>query len=99
GERDPNGGAAMGTVIINALWILIYVFAYQLVRRHSKTPFQKVWRNWLLMALLGLPCVSAFWSVAPFLTLLHVAALCGTALFSVYLTSRFDVQEFLRLYL
>lgn len=97
GDRDPGAGVAMGTTLTNVIWALIYIISFRLLVRNYKTPFQEVRRNWLLIGLVSLPCISVLWSVTPALTLLHIVALCGTALVSVYLARRFNVYESMRL--
>ena len=96
GERDLSSGAPMGTALTNVIWVLIYIIALLLLRS-ILFPFEEVRRNLPFIILIGLPCLSIMWSTSPLLTFLHVAALIGTAIVSMYLAFRFSTREFLGL--
>jgi len=95
GDRAPNSGAWLGTLVTNVLWILIYANTLRLLLRRVVSPFADLKRNWALVILVGLAPLSLFWSDARLLTFLKSGSLIGTALISLYLVRQFSTRRIL----
>src|SRR5262245_50556833 len=73
----------------------IYAVSVGLLFWYSKRPWRFLGESPLLAFFIVLALISSLWSVAPEVTLRRGAGLLGTALFAVYLASRYDPYEVL----
>jgi exopolysaccharide production protein ExoQ len=89
--------SAAGMIIMQVLWILVYIVTLYLYLRHCGQPIQKLFSEWPLVALCAFAMLSTFWSQVPGLTFRRSAALILTLLFGIYLGFRFGLKEQLRL--
>jgi exopolysaccharide production protein ExoQ len=53
--------------------------------------------NFWFWFLLFWTCLSILWSYAPWVTMRHIIALCGTTLFSVYVVNHVGIQKYVKL--
>jgi exopolysaccharide production protein ExoQ len=94
-EGAPSSFAA--SIIVQTMWLVIYVVTLVLLQRGCKGFLGVVRGNKLLFLLVALTMVSAFWSDDPALTFRRSVALIGTTLFGVYFARRFSLPDQLRM--
>jgi len=94
GEETGKGALA---IVMPALWSLIYLVAVILFRKHCGGFLDRLRRDKLLVFLVALAMISAFWSEEPGHTLQRSVALFGTTFFGVYFASRFSLVDQLRI--
>jgi exopolysaccharide production protein ExoQ len=82
--------------MMQVMWILVYALSLLLLV-HSKKFLHIATRDKLLPLLVGIAVVSVLWSAAPEATLPRSVAIVGTTLFGIYLATRYDLGELLRL--
>ncbi|MDD3653303.1 MAG: O-antigen ligase [Desulfotomaculaceae bacterium] len=98
--REDCGAAfnpVQGDIIMQGLWSVIYLVTVLLLFVRFRQVVSIAFKDKLLWLLVGLALVSVIWSDAPGLTLRRSVALLGTTLFGIYLTSRYSMQELLKL--
>jgi O-antigen ligase len=79
------------------LWSAIYIITLLLTISRWKQFIHVASRNKLLLLLIGIALISFLWSAAPQVTLRRSVALVGTTLFGMYLATRYNPKELLRL--
>lgn len=79
------------------LWSAIYIITLLLTVSRWKQFIHVASRNKLLLLLIGIALISFLWSAAPQVTLRRSVALVGTTLFGMYLATRYNPKELLRL--
>jgi exopolysaccharide production protein ExoQ len=88
---------AAGMLVMQVLWILIYLCTLFLFLRHCDRPFQAFASEWPLVVLCAFAMMSTIWSAVPGLTFRRSVALALTVLFGLYFAYRFNLKEQLRL--
>jgi O-antigen ligase len=83
---------ASDPISATAHWLLIG-FLVAVVAAHWPAMRDAVRSAWLLLLLVGLAYLSAFWSDAPELVLRRATTLAGTTLFAIYLAARFELAR------
>jgi exopolysaccharide production protein ExoQ len=78
-------------------WYPVYLIVLLLVHPHWRRIWTVVARNWPLALLLGWTFLSTLWSVSPADTLRRTIALSLSTAFAVYLGSRFDTLQIVKL--
>ncbi len=89
-----------GDVVMKSLWCGIYIIILFLLLRHFRQIVSIAFHDkllWLLWFLVALAFVSVLWSEVPAVTLLRSAALAGTTAVGVYLATRYNLPEILKL--
>jgi exopolysaccharide production protein ExoQ len=91
-----------GSASIQAVWIGIYGTAFLFaVLRWNRFRWRRgvylATKDKLLLSLVGLALISVLWSAVPEVTLRRSVALMLTTLFGIYLATRFELSEQLRL--
>lgn len=96
-----SGGGSLAVLQSNpkllVFYYLIYAITLFLVLARWKSAFRVVMKNKLLLVLVAITLISAFWSDEPMVTLRRSSALMGTNLFGVYLSTRYNLKEQLHL--
>ncbi|MEK7407112.1 MAG: O-antigen ligase [Acidobacteriota bacterium] len=95
--HDPSLGARTGDLLTNAIWSLIYLITFLLLKARCTLSTRVFTGASLLLALVGIALASIFWSDAPVLTVLRGTALIGTTIVGVYLASRYSLRQQLRI--
>lgn len=75
----------------------IYIFGSMLVLMRWRRVLRAARRVWPLLALAGLACLSAAWSVQPMVTLRRGIGLLAATTFAIYLGESYSIKEFARL--
>lgn len=83
--------------VIQFTWLGVYAVAFLLFIVHGKQCLRVATRDKLLLLLLGIALISILWSAEPEATLRRGIALIGTTLFGIYLATRYNWDELLRL--
>lgn len=89
--------SAGGSIVLQALWSFFYALTFLLLIMRLPVVIRIAFQNRLIWALLGLAWASMIWSETPVVTFRHCLALSGTTLFGVYLATRYNRQEILKL--
>jgi exopolysaccharide production protein ExoQ len=102
GGRAGVDAAQGGNASIQAIWIGIYGTAFLFaVLRWNRFRWRRgvylATKDKLLLSLVGLALISVLWSAVPDVTLRRGVALLLTTLFGLYLATRFELSEQLRL--
>jgi exopolysaccharide production protein ExoQ len=97
GGDDSAPGKGVLSIVMQAVWSLIYLVTLILLRRGCKGLLDVVRKDKLLFLLVTLAMVSLFWSDDPVLTFRRSLALIGTTLFGVYFGLRFTLADQLKL--
>jgi O-antigen ligase len=85
---DPSS-AVMHVLLILFLLVVSAVYWREMI--------EAALRGWLLLLLVGMAYLSAFWSDAPDLVVRRATTLAATMLFGVYLVSRFEMPQLVAL--
>jgi O-antigen ligase len=86
-----------GDPVMQVIWFGIYGIAFLLIFRQWKKLIYVATRDKLLLLLVIIALISAFWSTDPQVTLRRGVALVGTTFFGVYLATRYSPRELVRL--
>jgi exopolysaccharide production protein ExoQ len=102
GSGASVDAAQGGSASIQAVWIGIYGTAFLFaVLRWNRFRWRRgvylATKDKLLLSLVGLALISVLWSAVPEVTLRRGVALLLTTLFGIYLATRFELSEQLRL--
>jgi O-antigen ligase len=99
-----SGGASQGDgapdadfAVINMIFLGLYFIAFCLLAMRWRKTLYTISQGWLIWLLIGFSITSIIWSALPNMTFNRLIALCGTALFSIYFSSRFTIKEQLEL--
>jgi exopolysaccharide production protein ExoQ len=95
GSRDMESGTWTGALITNALWMLVYLTAFWLLRRTCVVPWHLWKRGIVLLLPVPVAVVSLLWSQDRGLTFLRCGALIGTTVVALYFALRFTTREIL----
>lgn len=95
GAADAD--VAEGNPVMQALFASIYLIALILLLWRPNRFVQYLFAERYLLFVLLLALLSIGWAAVPELTIRRSIALAGTTLFGVYLASRFDLNQLLRL--
>jgi len=95
GSRDMESGTWTGALITNALWILVYLTAFWLLRRTCVVPWHLWKRGIVLLLPVPVAVASLLWSQDRGLTFLRCGALIGTTVVALYFALRFTTREIL----
>lgn len=90
---------ADGNPLTQKIWFLIYLITFCLMALRWRQTLEALKRDRLLLALVGIALASTLWSTVPSITLRRSIGLAGSGAFSIYLTSRYNSREILRLFL
>lgn len=97
GPHDPSLGARTGNALTNAMWSLIYLITFFLLKTRCAFARGSFTGASLLLLLVGIALASISWSDAPVLTALRSIALIGTTLAGLYLATRYSLKQQVRL--
>jgi len=86
-----------GDPLQQAIFAAIYAVSFFLLLLRPRRTLDAMCAGSYLWPLLGWVLLSVLWSAAPEVTIRRVIALLGTTVFGVYLVTRFEHREFLRL--
>lgn len=94
----PGAGNRIDQITANhwgllCIYITIYCIASLLIIRRWREILELVIQEKFIFTLVALTAVSAFWSVAPQITLASWVALSGSTVFGLYFALRFDPGE------
>lgn len=85
--------------IMQIIWLFIYIVSFGLILLRPNQLIGVLKRDKLLLLLVGLTVLSYFWSFLPELTLRRSIALVGTTVFAIYLVTRYNSGQLLRLFI
>ena len=99
GGVSPGDGrtAPSNQPLIQLVFLIIYVFTFFLLIKHWKQVLTLCIKEKFIWLLVGIAIVSAFWSLAPALTIRRSIALVGTTLFGIYFATRYSLKQQLKL--
>ena len=86
-----------GDPVSQVMWLSVYAFTLILIITRWKRFVYVATRDKLLLMLIAVALISVLWSSAPEVTLRRDVALIGTTLFGLYVATRYDLSEILRL--
>src|SRR5690606_14671134 len=86
-----------GSVLIQAIWALIYLSSGCLLLLRPRSTYSLIKRHRILVLLLLMAAASTTWCIAPEVTLRRSVALVGMTLFGVLLAQRFTPDQLLQL--
>jgi O-antigen ligase len=92
-----NRAGGLGYIVIQGGWLLIYVISLSLIMLRLGRSLHVMLRDKILLLLVLLACASVYWSTVPGTTAYRLIALIGTTLFGVYLPTRYNASQLLRL--
>ncbi len=92
-----NRAGGLGYVVIQGGWLLIYVISLALILLRIRRSLAVMLRDKILLVLVLMACASVYWSTVPGTTAYRLIALLGTTLFGVYLPTRYNTSQMLRL--
>jgi exopolysaccharide production protein ExoQ len=99
-----SGGSSQGDnapdtdfAVINIIFLGLYFIAFCLLVLRWRKTLYTIYQGWLIWLLIGFSITSIIWSALPNMTFNRLIALCGTAIFSIYFSSRFTIKEQLEL--
>ena len=91
------GGSAEGHPVSQAIWLVFYLLTLTfLIPQLNRFAFV-ISRSKLILALVALAILSAFWSIDPLGTLRRAIALGATTIIGAYLATNFDLRRQLEL--
>ncbi len=95
-----SGGASQGDnapeadfAAINIIFLGLYFITFCLLVLRWRQALYTILQGWLIWLLIGFSITSIIWSALPNMTFNRLIALCGTALFSLYFSSRYTIRE------
>ncbi len=95
-----SGGASQGDGLpdpdlssINIIFLGLYLITFFLIILRWRKVLLTLYQGGLIWLLIGFTISSIIWSFTPNLTSNRLIALCGTALFSLYFSSRYTIKE------
>lgn len=94
---NTNESASSSNPLLLSLWIGSYSFTLFLLYALRKRTVQLVTKDILVWAIVGIALLSCLWSTVPSLTFRRSILLIGTNAFSLYLATRYSLEEQLRL--
>jgi exopolysaccharide production protein ExoQ len=97
GVQDRTEGLATDHPIMQAIWLSIYVVSLVLVLARPRELILVLKREKLLILLVGLALFSYYWSALPAITIRRAFALAGTTLFGIYIVTRYNSHQILKL--
>ncbi|PPS44228.1 O-antigen ligase [Chroococcidiopsis sp. TS-821] len=96
--QDRTAGLATDHPIMQAIWLCIYVISVSLVLARPRELIVVLQREKLLLLLVGLALFSYYWSALPAITIRRAFALVGTTFFGIYLVTRYNSSQILKLF-
>lgn len=97
GTTDAYAELSASAPALQAVWFLIYLIAIYLSIVRRKQFIRVVKRDILLLLLVGIAITSTFWSTFPDITLRRSLALIGTTWFGMYVATRYNSREILKI--
>lgn len=96
--RGVEGFATLeGDLPSQIIYFSVYVATFFFLLLSRQRILLGLLKNFWFWLLLCWTCASIAWSGAPFVTLRHAVALCGTTLFSVYLVNNLNMERYVKL--
>ncbi|MUL39030.1 O-antigen ligase family protein [Gloeocapsopsis dulcis] len=95
--QDRAEGLATDHPIMQAIWLCIYVISLGLLLARPRELILVLKREKLLILLVGMALFSYYWSAIPAITIRRAFALLGTTLFGIYIVTRYNSSQILRL--
>lgn len=92
GDQADRGNPE-SSIVIRAVWALIYLITVGLLARRWKNTLWLATRDIALLGLLAIAILSVLWSAVPDVTLRRGIALMGTTMVGVLLAQRFTFDE------
>jgi O-antigen ligase len=96
GEQGVEN-VAQGLLFAQVLWTSLYTLMFLLMRKKIADFVRLIWRQKLLLLLLGWAFLSLVWSINRPVTARHFFALLATSFFGIYLAGRYDLRQQLHL--
>ena len=84
-------------LILRIVFIINYLITFLLIVIHQDKIIDALIKNWTIFTLTGIAIISVTWSSIPTLTQSHSVALFGSSLFGLYIGSRYNFRDQLRL--
>ena len=95
---DTVGGGDIDSPLLRMVYILIYFVTLGLLAFRWQRTLTFITSNKWLLFVIGLSIVSISWSAVPHISFRKVIAVMGASMFGLYLGSRYDFLEQLKIY-
>jgi exopolysaccharide production protein ExoQ len=96
-SEGDNAIASPDYPLIQGICFTNYLISLLLLAFRWKKVTHIIMRDRHIIVMLGLCCISYFWSATPSNTLIRTAATIGTSLFGIYIATRYSIKEQLQL--
>ena len=95
---NTTGEGDIDSPLLRIVFISIYFVTVGLLAFRWQRTLVFITSNWWLLFLIGLAVFSVSWSSVPHIAFRKVVSLIGSTLFGVYLGSRYDFEQQLKIY-